>query len=105
MGTYRGPSKELTDCMQKLCSGRVYSDLTISCHGKDYKMHKAIVYPRSNFFEGAYNTEYKEGCDGIVELPEDDPRIIHIIIYYLHHQALRWEQVNGIFEELHTLTC
>ncbi|KAI1484747.1 BTB/POZ protein [Biscogniauxia mediterranea] len=80
-----GPSKELMDCMRELYSSQTYSDLVISCGGKHYKVHKAIICPRSKFFAKACSGHFKEGSSGTVELPEDDPHIVDIMIYYLYH--------------------
>ncbi|KAI1502473.1 hypothetical protein F5X99DRAFT_427129 [Biscogniauxia marginata] len=69
----------------KLYSSETYSDLVISCGGKHYKVHKAIICPRFKFFAKACSEHYKEGSSGTVELPEDDPYIVNIMIYYLYH--------------------
>ncbi|KAI1496418.1 BTB/POZ protein [Biscogniauxia marginata] len=77
--------KELIYSMKKLYYTGEYSDLVISCGGKYYKVHKAIVCPRSKFFAKACSGDFKEGRDGTIELPEDDPQIVNIMIYYLYH--------------------
>ncbi|KAF1967988.1 hypothetical protein BU23DRAFT_657633 [Bimuria novae-zelandiae CBS 107.79] len=49
-----------------------YSDLTITCAGETFKVHKAIVCPQSQFLEIAMKFGGKEEAEGIIDLPADD---------------------------------
>ncbi|KAM3546351.1 hypothetical protein ARSEF1564_000839 [Beauveria bassiana] len=62
-----------------------YSDLTIVCGDDRYRVHKAIVCPRSKFFASACNGPFQEGESGVVHLPEDDPLAIKMMIHYFYH--------------------
>ncbi|KAI1179206.1 hypothetical protein F4777DRAFT_575237 [Nemania sp. FL0916] len=62
-----------------------YSDLTITCHGNEYKVHKAIVCPKSGFFAGACRGQMKEALEGIVDLPDDEPEIVDIMVHFFYH--------------------
>ncbi|KAI5927103.1 BTB/POZ protein [Camillea tinctor] len=79
-------SLELIPFLKELYLDEKYSDLTIICGTQSRKVHKAIVCPRSKFFAAACdNKDFKEGRTGIIELPDDDPRIVDLMIYYFYH--------------------
>ncbi|KAI1391853.1 BTB/POZ protein [Hypoxylon trugodes] len=79
------PSLELADSLRKLYRSEEYSDLIITCRGKQYKVHKAVVCPRSEFFATACRGNFKEARDGRIDLPEDDPAIVEKMIFYLYN--------------------
>ncbi|KAI9832043.1 MAG: hypothetical protein M1819_004587 [Sarea resinae] len=61
-----------------------YSDLTIICGSRQFKVHRNIVCPQSKFFEVACNSGFKEASTGEILLPEDDPNEIEHLIAYLY---------------------
>ncbi|CAI6077698.1 unnamed protein product, partial [Clonostachys chloroleuca] len=71
--------------LASIYSSGQYSDFTITCKGKRFQVHKAIVCPRSGFFAAALRTDFKEACEGIVDLSSDDLGIVEIIIHYFYH--------------------
>ncbi|KAM0082317.1 hypothetical protein ACKRZS_005476 [Fusarium odoratissimum] len=64
-----------------------YSDLVISCGKDQYRVHKAIICPRSHFFKAAYDGEFKEAQTGTIYLPDDDPVVVRMMIEYLYHDT------------------
>ncbi|KAJ0124218.1 Uncharacterized protein HZ326_31364, partial [Fusarium oxysporum f. sp. albedinis] len=62
-----------------------YSDLVISCGKDQYRVHKAIICPRSDFLKAACDGEFKEAQTGTIDLPDDDPVAVHMMIEYLYH--------------------
>ncbi|KAK4194182.1 hypothetical protein QBC40DRAFT_311651 [Triangularia verruculosa] len=77
------PSKDLISSLKGLYSSGEYSDLVISCGGKDYHVHRAIVCTQSEFFSTACRASFK--AKGKIPLPDDDPRLVHIMVHYLYH--------------------
>ncbi|PNP79249.1 hypothetical protein FNYG_07325 [Fusarium nygamai] len=79
-----------------------YSDLTITCGEDQYRVHKAIVCPRSNFFKAACDGKFKEAQTGRIDLPDDDPAAVRMMIKYLYHDtyvpagAIIHRDCNGI---------
>ncbi|KAK4245719.1 hypothetical protein C7999DRAFT_33934 [Corynascus novoguineensis] len=71
--------------VDRLYSSGEYSDLVISCRREEYHVHRAIVCTQSEFFAAACRTSFKEAQEGKVDLPDDDPRLVHIMIHYLYH--------------------
>ncbi|KAI1160436.1 BTB/POZ protein [Nemania serpens] len=80
-----GPSKELLGSVKRLHSNGDYSDLTIVCDGKHYRVHKCIICPRSDFFAAACRGGFKEAREGKISLPDDDPKAVDLMIWYFYH--------------------
>ncbi|KAI1013631.1 hypothetical protein LB503_010605, partial [Fusarium chuoi] len=70
-----------------------YSDLVIVCGQARHKVHKAVICPRSAFFKAACGSEFKEAQTGEIELPDDDPFAVSMMIEYLYHQkyTIPWD--------------
>jgi hypothetical protein len=94
-----------------------YADLTILCGPKAFRVHKAILCPRSSFFTAAcrhgkvsFSTSKRrtskqvvkatsltsngqEALTNEINLPEDDPELIRLMIDYLYR--LDYDHTNG----------
>ncbi|KAG4292324.1 hypothetical protein FPRO06_13577 [Fusarium proliferatum] len=70
-----------------------YSDLVIVCGQARHKVHKAVICPRSDFFKAACGSGFKEAQTGEIELPDDDPFAVSMMIEYLYHQkcTIPWD--------------
>ncbi|KAI9737356.1 MAG: hypothetical protein M1834_009510 [Cirrosporium novae-zelandiae] len=77
-------SNEVLGAMKYIMKSAKYSDLTISCGGKEFPVHRAIVCPRSPFFAAACDGEFLEAKLQRISLPEDDPEIVECVISYLY---------------------
>lgn len=53
---------KLTNPWARLYTSCNYSDLVISCQGKSYRVHRAIICPRFSFFEAACSGQFKASC-------------------------------------------
>ncbi|KAH6628428.1 hypothetical protein F5144DRAFT_536893 [Chaetomium tenue] len=78
-------SEILIDALRGLYTSGDYSDLVISCQGKEYKVHRAVVCTQSDFFSAACRGGFKEAQEGKIDLPDDSPRLVHIMVHYLYH--------------------
>ncbi|KAF5631134.1 amino acid transport gap1 [Fusarium tjaetaba] len=83
MATQNAQSEALANLLQ---TGD-YSDLTITCGKDQYRVHKAIICPRSNFFKAACDGKFKEAQTGEIDLPDDDPTAVRMMIQYLYHDT------------------
>jgi hypothetical protein len=88
----------------RLLTSGAYSDLTITCGSDTYKVHKNIVCERAEFFARAVNfggevsrlpqhvgdprnvraDTAKEAQTGIIDLPEDEPEVVKLLVQYLY---------------------
>lgn len=50
---------ELRGVMENLLANGKYSDLTISCEGTDFKVHRAVICSQSAFFDAAVNSGFR----------------------------------------------
>ncbi|KAJ9129702.1 hypothetical protein NKR23_g12480 [Pleurostoma richardsiae] len=79
-----GPSEELLNSFKKIYSSGEYSNLTITCNGKRFQVHRAIVCPRSEFFAAALRQGFKEAGEGTIDLSSDDLHTVEIMIQYFY---------------------
>ncbi|KAF2846094.1 hypothetical protein T440DRAFT_511103 [Plenodomus tracheiphilus IPT5] len=73
----------LTSMRGFLTSG-AFSDLTIVCGMDSYKVHKVIVCGRADFLARAERFGGKESQSGTIELPEDEPAVVKLLVQYLY---------------------
>ncbi|KAH8692864.1 hypothetical protein BGW36DRAFT_464088 [Talaromyces proteolyticus] len=79
--------EELMNSLKVLYAKGDYSDLTITCHGTHYRVHKAVVCPRSEFFASACRENSSEVAynEKKLDLPDDDPTAVQNVLHYLYH--------------------
>ncbi|KAI5457494.1 hypothetical protein BGZ63DRAFT_394864 [Mariannaea sp. PMI_226] len=78
------PLDELRLSLDKLFTSGSYSDLTILCGEDRYQVHKAVICPRSDFFEAICNSSFKEANTGEIDLPDDDSLAVKMMIQYFY---------------------
>ncbi|KAG7002071.1 hypothetical protein G7Y79_00029g063670 [Physcia stellaris] len=67
-----------------LKSGK-YSDLTITCQGREWLVHRSVVCAQSRFFAAACDGEFEEARSGKVDLAEEYPDIVELVVGYLYN--------------------
>ncbi|KAF2134922.1 hypothetical protein P153DRAFT_329795 [Dothidotthia symphoricarpi CBS 119687] len=77
--------KQLLASFKGLLKSGAYSDLTVTCGDDSYKVHRVIVCERADFFARAIKFGgQKEAENRTIDLPEDDPDVIKLLIQYLY---------------------
>ncbi|KAF2251317.1 hypothetical protein BU26DRAFT_603766 [Trematosphaeria pertusa] len=71
------------ESMQSLLQSGKHSDFVITCGDDTYNVHKSIVCSQSDFFDAASRFG-KEGEEGKVDLPDDDPETVKNMMQYLY---------------------
>ena len=51
--------QNLAEGMKNLLANSKYSDLTIVCNGKEFKVHRNIICTRSTFFAAAVDGDFQ----------------------------------------------
>lgn len=88
-------------------SSSVFSDLTLTCGGKRFKVHKIILYLQSEYFrklldgpfmvnqrsnlqlwEASRLTVHQESGASTIDLPDDEPSVLQVLIHYLYNFTL-----------------
>lgn len=73
-------TKSSSTTASKLFASEKYSDLTIICHGRQFKVHKAILCPQSEVISKICDIDMQEKKTGIIEHKEfDDDTTEHMI--------------------------
>jgi len=79
------------EAMNVLLKSAKYSDLTLVCKGREFYVHRAVLCPKSTFFDAACSGGFKESYSGRIEL-EDDPAIVERMISYVYTLDYRDEE-------------
>ncbi|KAE9984456.1 hypothetical protein EG328_008755 [Venturia inaequalis] len=75
----------LTEGMPELLDSGEYSDMSVTCRQKVFKVHKAVVCTRSNFFRNAMkNGTFKESETGNIDLSDDDPLAVEAVLRFVY---------------------
>lgn len=62
--------------------------LVVGKKRKEFKVHKKLICEASKFFNDAFNGPFKEGKEGIMYMPEDDPDVITYLVDWLYRSPL-----------------
>ncbi|KAK5128614.1 hypothetical protein LTR08_004043 [Meristemomyces frigidus] len=73
--------------MQGLLETGNFSDLTVICGERTWKLHKAVICPQSSFFMKAFLGDYTEAKTNKIELRADDPAIVDAMIQLFYKQS------------------
>jgi len=61
-----------------------FSDLTLNCNSRIFKVHRCIVCQQCPFFYKALIGEFKEASSQTIDLHDDDPCIVEKMLHYLY---------------------
>ncbi|KAF2648423.1 hypothetical protein K491DRAFT_784088 [Lophiostoma macrostomum CBS 122681] len=79
---------ELVESNRLLLESGKHSDFIVTCGNDTYNVHKAIICPRCDFFDGASRfgkaSSVIEAENNAVELVDDDPEIVKHMMQYIY---------------------
>ncbi|MCJ1475053.1 hypothetical protein MMC13_003713 [Lambiella insularis] len=81
------------DGLHKLLGTSEYSDFTVNCGGKTWRIHRAIVCSRSAYFKKACDGAFKEAQEGLLVFNDEDPTLIEEMLMYLY--TMDYPQVSA----------
>ncbi|GIZ45581.1 hypothetical protein CKM354_000874100 [Cercospora kikuchii] len=77
-------SRMLLDSITGLFGDSTYSDATIQCGERKWRIHKAVVCSQCDFFKVAFDGRFKEGSNNIITLKEDYPNAVAAMLRFLY---------------------
>ncbi|TDZ29571.1 putative sterigmatocystin biosynthesis P450 monooxygenase STCB [Colletotrichum spinosum] len=87
------PVEELKSSLRDLYHEPEFSDLTIVSSEAEYRVHKAVVCPRSEYFaKRCRDTNSKGAIGSHLPLPDDDPHALGVVVRYLYYLDYSSEQ-------------
>ncbi|CAK1364433.1 unnamed protein product [Cercospora beticola] len=77
-------SRMLLDSITGLFCDSTYSDATIQCGERKWRIHKAVVCSQCDFFKVAFDGRFKEGSNNTITLKEDHPNAVAAMLRFLY---------------------
>ena len=77
-----GPAylQPLLEGFRGLYVSKEFSDLTITCQGHHFELHRLWVCAQSDFFLAALGGVFKEAKECKISLDDDDPQVIEAFL-------------------------
>ena len=69
-----------------------FSDTTVTCQGRTCRTHRMMLSAMSSFFRAACAKNFKEGVNGVIELPDNDPDIVNSMLHFIYNGHYSKEQ-------------
>lgn len=74
----------LTGVGPRIFENELFSDVTVKCGGREWKLHKIILCSRSEWFMKALTGSFQEAETGVVKIKDFDPEPVHWALRYLY---------------------
>jgi BTB/POZ domain len=55
---------------------------------KEFYVHKALLCKSADFFKGAFRPEFKEGQEGVMYMPDDEPQAFTLFVDYIYRSKI-----------------
>ncbi|KAG0646595.1 hypothetical protein D0Z07_7566 [Hyphodiscus hymeniophilus] len=65
-------------------SGR-YSDMTVKCQGREWKVHRNIVCSQSKPLAAALDGNFEEASTGVINLDDDELETVERALFFLYN--------------------
>ncbi|MCJ1382100.1 hypothetical protein MMC17_005212 [Xylographa soralifera] len=72
------------DGLHKLLNNSDYSDFTVECGTKTWRIHRAIVCSRSKYFKKVCDGDFKEAREATLIFEDDDSALVEEMLVYLY---------------------
>ncbi|CAD0023988.1 unnamed protein product [Aureobasidium pullulans] len=80
-------SKEVTKAASVLSSEP--AKIVVGPEGREFLVHKGVLCHYSEYFRGALSGSFKEGLEGAVPMPQEDPYLFEIVVSWCYTRKLQ----------------
>ncbi|PVH71125.1 hypothetical protein DL98DRAFT_471994 [Cadophora sp. DSE1049] len=77
-------TQSLVESITRCFDDDTYSDLTIVCGDRSWKVHRVVVCSQSRVLHAACMTGFKEAQTGVVDLDDDDPAPVETMLKFFY---------------------
>ena len=84
MSTKRTKLESHCDAYARFLDTGRHSDFEIECGEHVFKVHKAIICAKSEFFDKLCSSDFVEGANKRVKLDDEDPAIIARMLLFIY---------------------
>jgi speckle-type POZ protein len=84
MNKFKIPECRLADDLNNLFESPSFSDVTLTCANKEFKMHKAILASRSAVFSAMFEHQMLEGKSNRVKIEDVDPEVMTEVLRFIY---------------------
>ena len=88
------PENPAITAMKSLLEDKLFTDVTIMCGDKEFKVHKAVLASQSPVFKKMFVSDMKEKQTSLVEISDINPAVLSDMVAYLY---------TGTAPNIHTL--
>ncbi|RVD86151.1 uncharacterized protein DFL_004441 [Arthrobotrys flagrans] len=81
--------------MEQLLESGKYSDFTIICGAKEWKVHRAIICPQSEYFTILCDSNFKESKDAELDLSAEPPLDVENMLKFLYTGSYTFLQAEA----------
>lgn len=68
-----------------------WSDFTIICQQETFNVHRTLILGHSKFFDSVINDTFKEGIERKLDLSNEDPAILSMVLWFIYTGQLDYE--------------
>ncbi|KJX92608.1 hypothetical protein TI39_contig5839g00028 [Zymoseptoria brevis] len=76
---------DLCDQFKSYYNSEVFSDFTIKCGDRKWKVHKFVLAVHSDVFKRCCHSTTKESSEGVLDLSKHDELKVETLVHYLYH--------------------
>ncbi|KAI6815994.1 hypothetical protein KC340_g16499 [Hortaea werneckii] len=90
------PLAPLLNGLKRAFDSSDHTDFTIICQGRQWKAHKVVLCAQSEWFKKSCAECWKEGQEGAITFPEDEPDVIEAMLHWFYEfdygtsQDIKW---------------
>ncbi|RMZ00582.1 hypothetical protein D0862_06679 [Hortaea werneckii] len=82
----------IVEALQECFETGEYADMTITCEDKIWRVHKVVVCSQVPFFAKAVTGRFKEAVDSCIDLVDDDPSAVEVMLRWLYYGTFQVEK-------------